>query len=140
MKLLLKREFLGNDYTVGSLFIDGEYFCDTLEDPVRDIDRDGVFKGKEIKIPGRTAIPYGKYGLTVNYSPKFRRRLPRLLDVPDFEGILIHRGNTADDTSGCILVGENRIKGMVLNSSAYEKRLVELLGSAEGEEMTIEII
>ena len=140
MKLLLKREFLGNDYTVGSLFIDGEYFCDTLEDPVRDIDRDGAFEGKEVKIPGRTAIPYGKYGITVNYSPKFRRRLPRLLDVPDFEGILIHRGNTADDTAGCILVGENRIKGMVLNSSAYEKRLVGLLDSTEGEEMTIEII
>ena len=101
MKLKLERLYLKPDYTIGKLYIDGKYFCDTLEDQVRDL-------AKERKIPGRTAIPAGVYEVIVNISPRFRRKLPRLLDVPGFDGILIHRGNTAEDTSGCILVGENR--------------------------------
>lgn len=120
MKLQLKRIACKPGYTIGKLYIDGEYFCDTLEDPVRDLTR-------EPKIPGNTAIPPGTYKVIVNHSPKFKRLLPRLLNVPHFDGILMHRGNTAKDTSGCILVGENKRKGMVLNSTYYEERLVEIL-------------
>ena len=103
MNLLLKRIALKPDYTIGRLYIDGQYFCDTLEDAVR-----------EEKIVGKTAILAGTYQVIVNRSPKFKRDLPLLLGVPNFEGIRIHRGNTAKDTSGCILVGENKVKGKLL--------------------------
>ena len=116
MHLLLKRIALKPEYTIGKLYIDGQYFCDTLEDTVR-----------EKKIAGKTAIPEGTYQVIVNRSPKFKRDLPLLLDVPNFEGIRIHRGNTAKDTSGCILVGENKVKGKVINSTKYETLLTAIL-------------
>ena len=119
MKMLLKRRFLGDNYTIGTLFINGERFCDTLEDKNRDVNRNGKFDGKEKKVQGETCIPYGTYKVTLNLSPRFKRPLPRLMDVPDFDGVLIHRGNTAKDTQGCILVGENKVKGKVINSTPY---------------------
>ena len=130
MKLKLKRIAKKPDYTIGKLYIDDEYFCDTLEDTVRNLK-------EEPKVPGKTAIPEGEYKAVLTVSPRFGRLLPRLLDVPFFEGILIHKGNTAKDTSGCILVGENKQKGMVLNSAYYEQKLVELL--RDKAEISIEI-
>lgn len=134
MELNLKRIALREDYTIGRLFIDGQYWCDTLEDRVRDL-------GKETKVPGRTAIPKGTYDVVVNVSPKFKRLLPRLLRVPRFDGVLIHRGNTAADTAGCILVGENKAVGKVLNSTVWEKRITEYLLAAQdrGEDIKITI-
>lgn len=129
IKLLVKREFFAETYTIGKLYVDGVYFCDTLENPVRP---------EGVKIPNETAIPYGTYEVIVNFSPKFKRILPRLLNVPMFGGILIHRGNSVKDTSGCILVGENKVKGMVLNSTPYEEKLVELLKDKKDIEITIE--
>jgi hypothetical protein len=129
IKLLVKREFFAETYTIGKLCVDGVYFCDTLENPVRP---------EGVKIPNETAIPYGTYEVIVNFSPKFKRILPRLLNVPMFDGILIHRGNSVKDTSGCILVGENKVKGMVLNSTPYEEKLVELLKDKKDIEITIE--
>lgn len=131
MKLKLQRRFLTPTYTIGTLFIDGERFCDTLEDCVRDLT-------KESKVMHRTAIPHGTYRVIVNVSPKFGRELPRLMDVPHFEGILIHRGNNADHTSGCILVGENRVKGGLVNSTPYELELTRRAKAAG--EVTIEIV
>lgn len=141
MKLLLERKYLKEDYCIGELYVNGTFFCNTLEDKVRDINKNGTFDCGEFKISGHTAIPYGEYGVIVNYSPKFKRELPRLLNVPHFEGILIHRGNTHKDSSGCILVGENKKKGMVLNSTKYEVELVNILKRAltKGENITIEI-
>lgn len=135
MKLMLERLYLKPEYTIGKLYVDGQYFCDTLEDRVRDL-------AKEVKVPGQTAIPTGKYEVVVNISPRFRRKLPRLLNVPHFDGILIHRGNSAIDTAGCILIGENKIKGKLVNSTFYELRLLELLERAQerGESIRIEII
>lgn len=131
MKLELERRFLGESYTIGSLSIDGKKFCDTLEDRVRDLNKNGVFDGDEKKVYGETAIPYGTYDVVVDYSPKFKRELPRLQNVRHFEGILIHRGNTAEDSAGCILVGENKVKGKVINSTPYEKELVRILKEAQ---------
>lgn len=142
MKLELKRRFLGESYTIGSLSIDGKKFCDTLEDKVRDLNKNGVFDGDEKKVYAETAIPYGTYDIVVDYSPKFKRELPRLQNVKHFEGILIHRGNTAEDSAGCILVGENKVKGMVINSTPYEKELVRILKEAQDrkEPITIKIV
>ena len=145
MNLELKRIFKGKDYTIGRLFIDGEYFCDTLEDPVRQLD------SIKDKIYSKTAIPTGKYKVSMSVvSPKYSirksynwcgGRLPRLLDVPFFEGILIHSGNTPDHTAGCILVGENKIKGQVINSMNTLKNLWIKLNVADevGEEIWINI-
>ena len=127
MKLLLQRIAQTPEYTIGRLYIDDKFFCNTLEDAVR-----------EEKIAGKTAIPEGIYNVVVNRSPKFKRDLPLLLDVPNFEGIRIHRGNTAKDTSGCILVGLNKVKGKVLDSTKYELELTRILKSTN-EDITIEV-
>lgn len=134
MKLLLQRIAQTPEYTIGRLYIDDKVFCNTLEDPVRDLP-------KEQKIMHKTAIPEGTYKVVVNRSPRFKRDLPLLLDVPYFEGIRIHRGNTAKDTSGCILVGINSKKGMVLESTKYEVELTNILKKAQqnGDTITIEI-
>ena len=106
MELLLERKYLKEKYTIGNLYINGVFFSNTLEDTVRDLNKDGIFNCGELKISGHTAIPYGEYEIKVTYSPKFKRELPILLNVPHFEGIRIHRGNTEKDSSGCVLVGE----------------------------------
>lgn len=134
MELQVKRRFKGNEYTIGSMYINGVYFCDTLEDKVRDL-------SKEKKVMHETAIPYGVYDVIINMSPKFKRELPRLLNVPHFEGILIHRGNTAKDSSGCILLGENKVKGKVVNSTQYEVEIVKRCKEtiSRGEKVIIRI-
>lgn len=134
MKIELKRLFIKPTYTIGKLYVDGQYFCDTLEDKVRNLSR-------EKKVPGQTAIPSGEYEVIVNVSPRFKRKLPRLLNVPGFEGILIHRGNTPEDTAGCILVGENKQPGCVINSTGYELKLTDMLERAmeKNDKITIEI-
>ena len=141
MELTLKRIALRDTYTIGKLYINGVYFCDTLEDRVRDLNRDGDLNDVgEGKVCGRTAIPYGRYEITMKVqSPKYSKRasyawckgyLPRLLNVPHFEGILIHSGNDATHSDGCVLVGENKVKGKVINSMETLKRLHRTLKSA----------
>lgn len=129
---IAKRE----TYTIGRLAINGTYFCDTLEPTWRDI---GVGRPGR-KVMGRTAIPEGRYPLVVTFSPRFKRWLPLLLHVPQFSGIRIHSGNTADDTEGCILPGLNTSRGRVTDSYLWERRLVAELGRRpEGEPVWITV-
>ena len=127
MELLLRRIARRDTYTIGKLYIDGKYFCDTLEDCDRGLRQDmpaSVIRAK--KRQGITAIPTGRYKVTMGVqSPRFSKRaiyafcdgyLPRLINVPGYEGVLIHIGNTAKDTDGCILVGRNTQVGKVLES------------------------
>ena len=138
MKLVVKRTAKKPTYTIGKLFVDDVYFCDTLEDADRGLHQNmPLSEIKRIKMMHETAIPMGTYKVIVNQSPRFGRLLPRLQDVPGFDGILIHRGNTDKDTSGCILTGENKAVGKVLNSTPYELKLVEMLKNEK--DVTIEI-
>ena len=126
MKLTLKRIALCQTYTIGKLYIDDDYFCDTLEDTVRDFDKDGKFCNGEKKVYAKTAIPYGTYEITTNVvSQRFKNRvwakpydgkIPRLINVPSFDGVLIHPGSSSADTSGCLLVGKNTIVGRLTDS------------------------
>lgn len=114
-ELVLKRLTFTDKSTMGELWIDGVQECFTLEDTCRrDVNKDGILQVAE-KIPGRTAIPSGRYRLVIDFSNRFKRYMPHLLNVPFFEGVRIHAGNTDEDTHGCILVGstpgEDRIYG-----------------------------
>lgn len=142
INLTLERKYIKPEYTIGHLYIGTKWFSDTLEDPVRDYNKDGDLADEgETKIPGNTAIPFGRYKVTVTNSPKFGRKLPLIHNVWGFEGILIHAGNTVEDTSGCILVGENKDKGKVYRSRYYETKLTERLRLyiAQGHEIFLNV-
>lgn len=152
MNILLDRKYKKTSYTIGDLYIDGEWFCNTIEDVDRGLTSDmPLSKIKQIKVPTKTAIPTGTYKVTTNIvSPKYSKRatwlqfcggrMPRLLNVPGFEGILIHTGNTAEHTDGCLIVGVNRQKGRVLDSVATFKKLYKIIDDAcKTQEVTITI-
>ena len=140
MKLTLKRIALRSTYTIGRLYVDGNYFCDTLEDTVRDLNKNGKFDNGEKKVYAKTAIPYGTYEIKWTYSPRFKKYTPQLMNVPSFEGIRIHAGNTSADTEGCLLLGENKKVGMVLNSRATINKFYQLIKEACSKgKVTIEI-
>lgn len=157
MELELRRIARKERYTVGRLYVDGRYFCDTIEDRDRDINRNGRFDGCEMKIASETAIPNGRYRVTMLIqSPKFSQKpeykwwkpdgkygmLPRLLKVNHFEGILIHAGRTERSSAGCIIVGRNTIVGQVTDSMETCKKLYPLLWDAEvrrGQEIWITV-
>lgn len=151
LRLTLRRIALRDTYTIGKLYIDGKYFCDTCEDKVRDINKNGVFDNGEQKVMHETAIPYGTYKIVMDQkSPRFasyrqyafcKGYLPRLCDVPSFDGVLIHIGNTAKDSSGCILVGKNTKVGAVMESTVTFTKLYEILKKAWdfGKNITITI-
>ncbi len=147
MELILKRIAKRKTYTIGRLYIreqvmdeylpgyEDRYFCDTLEPTWRDYEH-GAYKVK-----GRSAIPEGRYAVVISYSPKFKQWLPILLGVPKFEGIRIHAGNTAKDTEGCILVGQNREVGKVLDSRKWlyelKQKIVEAKDRGESVWITV---
>lgn len=143
MKLQLKRIFFGETYTIGKLYIDGIYFSNTIEDKNRDLNKDGdITDIGEGKVQDKTCIPFGIYKVIVNISARFKRLLPRILNVPSFDGILMHNGIDETSSSGCIILGENKVKGKVTNSRYYMNLLTNTLLAVQkrGEEITIEIV
>lgn len=153
MKIELERRWKKATYTIGRLYVDGVYFCNTLEDRDRGLKQtDPIATIRSRKVYGETAIPSGTYGVAMNVtSPKYaavswywqlcQGKMPRLLSVPGFEGILIHPGNTALDSLGCILVGKNTKVGQLTESKATFQKLYKEMAKAvkEGEEITIVI-
>lgn len=152
MELTVTRRYKSLLYTIGKLEVNHSYFCDTLEDPCRQLDDSMTHEQiQQIKVYGQTAIPTGTYKIDMDtISPKFKDRswarfcggkLPRLLNVKGFEGVLIHVGNKPEDTLGCILVGQNKVKGQVINSTATFEKLYKVMQEAHlrGELITITV-
>lgn len=142
MDLLLYRKYPRPEYTISLFSIDGMYLCEMIEDTVRDLNKDGdLLDDGETKIPKETAIPYGRYKIILSMSPKFKRILPLLIGVKHFTGIRIHKGRDAGSTEGCLIPGENKIKGGVINSEKFEMIIIERILEAEkrGEEVWINI-
>ena len=127
INLEVRRVKKESDYTIGQLFVNGEYFCDTLEDEIR-----------QVKVMHETAIPVGTYKVTLERSPRFKRILPLLHNVPGFTGILIHSGNTDKHTSGCILVGKST-GSTLINSLATLEKLMTILQKPKNLVCTIKI-
>ena len=153
MLITVDRKYKKSDYTIGNLYIDGKWFCNTLEDADRGLDssmsEDMI---RTLKKPSITAIPRGTYEITLDViSPKYSKipfyqqvcngKVPRLLNVKGFDGILIHAGNSADHSSGCLLVGYNKSRGQVLTSKEVFKNLYKQLQDRKdkGEKITITI-
>lgn len=142
MEIKVKRKWKKEAYTIGKMYIDGEYVCDTLEDKDRGLTSSmSVAQICGVKVHGETAIPTGRYLVDMKtVSPRFgsraqyqfcKGRLPRLCNTPGYQGVLIHIGNTAQDTDGCILVGENKAVGQVLNSTATFRKVYAKLKAAD---------
>ncbi|MCU0369898.1 MAG: DUF5675 family protein [Bacteroidales bacterium] len=129
MNLTVIRKYPSTDCVIGELFIDGVFECYTLEDVER-----------PVKIAGVTAIPRGHYELVITFSARFQKLLPLLLNVPNFDGVRIHTGNTAAHTEGCILVGKSRTENQVLQSKdAFAALFPKLQAAAEKEKIILEV-
>lgn len=129
MKLRLERTERTPAYTLGRLFVDGVFECWVLEDPARD----------GPKVYGSTAIPEGVYPILLTFSNRFQKIMPLIADVPGFEGVRIHPGNTVEDTDGCLLVGQDRAGPTVLHSRLAYKALYPKLQAAQERQEPIEI-
>ena len=142
MEVKVKRIARRDNYTIGKMYVNGEYVCDTLEDTDRGLtSKMSVAQISGMKVHGETAIPTGRYLVDMKtVSPRFdgrpqyqfcKGRLPRLCNVPAYQGVLVHCGNTANDTEGCILVGLNKAVGQVLNSTATFRKVYAMLKAAD---------
>ena len=136
MEILTDRVFLGEKYTIGNMFVNGMYVCDTIEDRVR------ILNSEKDKVKDETAIPKGRYKVILSYSPHFKRVLPELIDVPYFKNIRIHNGNDETHSSGCLVVGLNKVKGKVVDSKVTLDKLMARLQPAwdKKEDIYITII
>lgn len=148
MRIRIDRRWKKKGYTISRVFINGERFgngsswCSILEDEDRGLNASMPLEEiRKYKIPGETAIPRGIYEVRITYSPRFRKKLPLLIDVPGFEGVRIHSGNHASDTEGCLLPGVNDVVGRVSNSRFWASYLQSLIQAASdrGERIYIEI-
>ena len=126
MIITVKRLYKTDSSTIGELLIDGIFECFTLED-----------KERPVKIKGETAIPKGTYRVIINESNRFKRLLPLLIDVPNFEGVRIHAGNSNHDTEGCILVGQTRNKNYIGQSRKAFDKLFKKMQAAKNITLTI---
>ncbi len=136
MNIQLKRIAKKETYTIGKLYIDGVYFCDTIEDKDRGLNQAmSINDIKKKKVYGETAIPTGTYKLVIDYSNRFKKNMAHILNVPGYEGIRIHTGNSAKDSLGCIIVGKNKVVGKVIESRDTYNQLFPILQKAfkEGE-------
>lgn len=143
LHLTLIRKWKNPAYTIGQLYAGGRLICNSLEDTDRGLNMHMPEKEiNKIKIAGETAIPTGTYKLAVTQSPRFGRKLIEVLNVPGYLGIRIHKGNTAKNSAGCILPGNNTEKGKVTNSTKFEELLTSMVESAinNGEEAYLTII
>ena len=130
MELRLVRNRYSSTSTIGELHVDGRFECFTLEDRVR-----------STKVAGATAIPPGRYEISVTWSNRFKRPLPLLMDVPDYTGVRIHTGNKADDTEGCILVGRKRLDDFVGESKlAFDPLFARIADAVRREKVFVEIL
>ena len=151
MELVVDRKWKKQSYTISNLTIDGKWFCNVLEDADRGLDSSmNIAKIRELKKPSITAIPRGTYEITLDViSPKYSTnsfykqvcngKVPRLLNVKGFEGILIHAGNTDKDSAGCLLVGMNLERGKVLKSQETFRKLYKMLSGAKSRGEYIQI-
>lgn len=151
MNITVKRTYNNSLYCIGHVYADGKYICDSIEDTDRGWDKNTpIDKIKAEKVYAKSAIPVGKYSLTIDVqSPTFVKKIyyknycngkvPRVLDVPGFSGILIHRGKSEKDSAGCLIVGYNKIKGQVVNSQEAFEKLYTILKEAKrrNEKLTI---
>ena len=141
MEIRINRIARKEDYTIGKLYINGTYFCDTLEDTDRGLK--STMSEEEIlskKRKGITAIPTGEYDVILTFSPKFKRVLPLFLNVPGYQYIRVHHGNLPSSTDGCLLVGENKIKGQIVNSRATLEKLMSVLLECEKRKEKVTIL
>lgn len=141
MEILIDRKYKKKNYTIGNVYINGVYFCDSLEDTDRGL-RDDMYVSelRDMKVDERTAIPTGRYEVEITYSNRFGKMMPLVCDVKAFDGIRIHSGNTHEDTEGCILFGKNRAVGKVLDSRKTMSYFMEVLEETlKREKVWIEI-
>lgn len=138
MEMLLDRSQLDADVTIGALYVEADFECWVCEDPVREVPGQPV---SSWKIKGKTAIPFGTYEVDVTMSARFGIELPILINVPGFDGIRIHPGNTAANTDGCLLPGVDRLQKSVGQSrKAFAALFAKIRqAKARGERITIRI-
>lgn len=143
LKVLLDRKWRKDEYSIGRLYVNGELWCNTLEPTDRGLTSSmSTELIKKIKVKGKTAIPLGKYYITMSYSSKFKMELPLINDIKCFSRVLVHIGNYPKDTEACILLGNNNKVGMVSNSTFWVKKFVNKVKEAinHGEMVILEVI
>lgn len=138
LQVLLTRNWRKDTYTIGRIYTNGNFFCNSLEDKDR-----GLMQGmpletlKKMKVQDQTAIPVGTYRLRVTMSPRFKRELVEVVDVPAFTGIRFHRGVNENHTSGCVLTGMNKIKGGLVDGAKYEEEFTKMVKAADEAWLTV---
>jgi hypothetical protein len=139
MELIVKRTTRTEKSTIGELWIDGKFFCYTLEDKDRGLKQtDAPERIKAKKVFGATAIPAGRYEVKLTYSSRFKKVMPQIMNVPGFEGIRIHAGNTDKDTEGCLLVGKAMHIDFIGKSLKIFGELMQLLIRNHSEKTYLE--
>ena len=142
MNLVVKRNVFTDTSTIGELWVNGTFFCYTLEDKDRGlIQTQPITEIAQKKLFGKTAIPLGKYDLALTFSNRFQKYMPQVLNVPCFEGIRIHSGNNSEQTDGCLLVGMKKGENVILESKTAFNTLMSMLKTNEKKmKMTIEYV